>query len=234
MNPRIIVALDFSNQNDALSLINELNPKECALKIGSEMFTLFGPDFVRTLVNKNYNVFLDLKFHDIPNTVAHACKAAAELGVWMINVHTSGGLKMMQAAREALTNFGPHKPLLIGVTVLTSMASQELLTIGVNSSLEEQISLQTKLAEQAGLDGVVCSAHEVQLVKSLCGQSFLTITPGIRLLTDNSNDQVRIMSPKEALDLGSDYLVIGRPITQAKNPQAVVNSIISTITNLPT
>ncbi|WP_131781652.1 orotidine-5'-phosphate decarboxylase [Legionella gresilensis] len=229
MNPRIIVALDFSKQNDALNLINELNPKECALKIGSEMFTLFGPDFVRTLVNKKYNVFLDLKFHDIPNTVAHACKAAAELGVWMINVHTSGGFKMMQAAREALIPFGPHKPLLIGVTVLTSMASEELSTIGINSSLEEQISHLTKLAKQADLDGVVCSAHEVQLVKALCGASFLSVTPGIRLSTDNADDQVRIMSPKEALDLGSDYLVIGRPITRAKNPQLAINKIIDSL-----
>ncbi|MGQ3887442.1 orotidine-5'-phosphate decarboxylase [Legionella sp. CNM-1927-20] len=233
MNPRIIVALDFSNQDDALNLVNNLNPDECALKIGSEMFTLFGPRFVRTLVDRNYNVFLDLKFHDIPNTVAHACKAAAELGVWMINVHTSGGFKMMQAAQEALMSFGSRKPLLIGVTVLTSTASQELPSIGIISPLEEQISRLTKLAQKAGLDGVVCSAHEVQLVKALCGSSFLTVTPGIRLLTDNSDDQVRIMSPKEALDLGSDYLVIGRPITRAKNPQLVIKSIINSLTYLP-
>ncbi|WP_419421078.1 orotidine-5'-phosphate decarboxylase [Legionella sp. D16C41] len=229
MNFKIIVALDFFNQKDALNLIKNLDPSKCALKIGSEMFTLFGPDFVRNLVAQGYKIFLDLKFHDIPNTVAHACKAAAELGVWMVNVHASGGLKMMQAAREALLSYGSSKPLLIGVTVLTSMASQDLPSLGIISPLEEQLSRLVKLTYEAGLDGVVCSAQEVPLVKSLCKQSFITVTPGIRLTNDSCDDQVRIMTPKQAIANGSDFLVIGRPITRAENPKLVINTLLDSL-----
>ncbi|STX28942.1 orotidine 5`-phosphate decarboxylase [Legionella beliardensis] len=229
MNTKIIIALDFFNQAEALALIKDVNPEHCAVKIGSEMFTLFGADFVRHLIKQNFNVFLDLKFHDIPNTVAHACRAAAELGVWMVNVHASGGLKMMQAAREALTPYGLRKPLLIGVTVLTSMAAEDLPAMGIISPLEEQIIRLTKLTYQAGLDGVVCSAHEAPLVKSLCGPSFLAVTPGIRLPHSGVDDQIRITSPEQAIKMGSDYLVIGRPITRAANPKAVIDSIIHSL-----
>lgn len=229
MKSKIIVALDFSNQNDALNLIKTIDPSLCALKIGSEMFTLFGVDFVRHLVSQHYKLFLDLKFHDIPNTVAQACRAAAQLGVWMINVHASGGLKMMQAAKDALTPYGENRPLLIGVTLLTSLDAQELNDIGINASLEEQLGRLASLAKQAGLDGVVCSAHEVPLVKSLCGNHFLTITPGIRLPNDNPDDQVRIMTPEQAIKQGSDYLVIGRPITRAQDPALVINHIIDSL-----
>lgn len=225
---KIIVALDFPNKEDALRLINTIDPKQCALKVGLEMFTRFGGDFVRYLVEQQYKVFLDLKFHDIPNTVAQACKAAADLGVWMINVHASGGLKMMQAARDALMTC-KQRPLLIGVTLLTSLDQSDVASLGITSSLEEQLSRLGKLVYQAGLDGVVCSAHEVSLIKSICGPSFLTVTPGIRLPNDNANDQLRIMTPQQAIKEGSDYLVIGRSITHAYNPQAVIQSIIHSL-----
>jgi orotidine-5'-phosphate decarboxylase len=229
MKNKLIIALDFFNQADALNFIKEINPEHCALKIGSEMFTRFGTEFVRYLIKQHYKIFLDLKFHDIPNTVAQACKAAAELGVWMVNVHTLGGLKMMQAAREALVPYGSDKPLLIGVTVLTSMANQDLHPLGIISSLEEQIARLTSLAYQAGLDGVVCSAHEALLIKSIGGTSFLAVTPGIRLSSDSADDQVRIMTPQQAIEMGSDYLVIGRSITRAMNPKEIINSVLHCI-----
>jgi orotidine-5'-phosphate decarboxylase len=202
----------------AMALVEQLDPSLCALKVGSEMFTLLGPHFINKLVEQQFNVFLDLKFHDIPNTVARACKVAADLGVWMINVHALGGLKMMDAASAAIRGFGNSRPLLIAVTVLTSMDSKEFSTLELSQSIETQVEVLARLAKQAGLDGVVSSAFEVPKIKSVCGDDFLTITPGIRLLSNLKDDQERVVTPKEAIHLGSDYLVVGRPITRAENP----------------
>ncbi|KTC78321.1 orotidine-5'-phosphate decarboxylase [Legionella brunensis] len=230
-NPKLIIALDFCKQNEALDLIDKVDPSQCALKIGSEMFTLFGMDFVRGLIQRRFKIFLDLKFHDIPNTVAQACRACAELGVWMINVHAMGGLQMMQSAKEAVSHYTSNRPLLIAVTVLTSMSSSELPTIGLEPSVDKQVERLAKLAYQAELDGVVCSAFEVPTVKEVCGSSFLTVTPGIRLSENEKDDQVRIMTPEQATELGSDFLVIGRPITRASNPSQVIDKILSSINN---
>lgn len=220
MQSKLIIALDFDNQARALRFIESLDPNDCALKVGSEMFTLFGSTFVRLLIDQQYRVFLDLKFHDIPNTVACACIAAADLGVWMLNVHASGGLAMMQAARKALDSYGSDRPLLIAVTTLTSMSSDDLQSIGVDKDISTHINHLACLTKTAGLDGVVSSALEVPAIKALCGHSFLTITPGIRMPTDHKNDQQRIVTPKMALTAGSDYLVVGRPITCASDPVA--------------
>ncbi|MFC3909652.1 orotidine-5'-phosphate decarboxylase [Legionella dresdenensis] len=222
---KLIIALDYAREQDAFKLLDQLDPAQCALKVGSEMFTHFGTDFVSELIKRQYKVFLDLKFHDIPNTVAHACKAAAELGVWMLNVHASGGLNMMKAAVDSLLPYGDSKPLLIAVTVLTSMDEEQISEIGVNGTVEQQVSRLARLANQAGLDGVVCSAHETSQVKNLCGDSFLTVTPGIRLIGDNTDDQSRIMTPEHAARLGSDFLVVGRSITRAENPAEIVAAI---------
>ncbi|MGQ3891389.1 orotidine-5'-phosphate decarboxylase [Legionella sp. CNM-4043-24] len=229
MTSRLIIALDFNHETDALRLVEQLDPRRCALKIGSEMFTLFGRDFVRKLVGQGFSVFLDLKFHDIPNTVAQSCIAAADLGVWMMNVHASGGANMMSAARKALDSFGNERPLLIAVTVLTSMSAAELPQLGVNGSLEHQVERLTRLAHESGLDGVVCSAHEVPAVKALCGSSFLTVTPGIRLPGDRLDDQSRVVTPEQAVRLGSDCLVVGRPITRAAQARPVVEVILQSM-----
>lgn len=229
MVSKLIVALDFNNQEDALNLIDKLNPASCALKIGSEMFTLFGANFIKLLVGRQFKIFLDLKFHDIPNTVAQACKACADLGVWMINVHALGGVKMMEAAKKAIEVYGNDRPLLIAVTVLTSFSEKELCKIGINYAIIEQVKLLASLAKDAGLDGVVSSAHEVQTIKQKCGNKFLTVTPGIRLSNNSRDDQTRVMTPSQAINEGSDYLVVGRPITQAPNPAMVVSEILRDI-----
>ena len=229
MTIKLIVALDFDNQPTAMTLVDRLDPTLCALKVGNEMFTLLGPDFVRSLVARQFKVFLDLKFHDIPNTVARACKASADLGVWMLNVHASGGLAMMKAAREALEAYGPLRPLLIAVTVLTSMSAEELLLSGLNQSLENRVSDLARLALAAEVDGVVSSALEVPSIKAACGQKFLTITPGIRLRTDSQDDQSRVITPEQAIKAGSDYLVVGRSITRASKPASVVDELLSMI-----
>ena len=229
MNLKLIVALDFSSANDAFALVEKLNPDQCALKVGSEMFTLLGSDFVRKLIKLGFKIFLDLKFHDIPNTVAQACRASAELGVWMVNIHASGGLTMMKAAKKALEPYGANRPLLIAVTLLTSMGAEDLPTLGLNSSVEEQVKRLAILAKEAELDGVVCSAHEVPMLKQTCGSSFLTITPGIRLIGDKADDQTRIMTPSQAIQLGSDFLVVGRSITAAPEPEKIVRELLVTI-----
>ncbi|KTD11413.1 orotidine-5'-phosphate decarboxylase [Legionella jamestowniensis] len=229
MHPKLIIALDFHRQEEALTLVNQLNPTQCALKVGSEMFTLFGVNFIHQLIQKEFKIFLDLKFHDIPSTVARACKACAELGVWMINVHASGGLAMMQAAREALTSYGSKRPLLIAVTILTSINPSDLSQIGIDHSLEGQVQKLARLAYQAELDGVVCSAHEVAVIKETCGNSFLTVTPGIRLPDSKKDDQSRTVTPSQAIALGSDYLVVGRPITGSSDPVKIVNAINTSI-----
>ena len=222
---KVVVALDFDNKNEALSFVDKIQPSDCRLKVGKEMFTHFGPEFVKELVNRGFDVFLDLKFHDIPNTVAKAVAAAADLGVWMVNVHASGGLKMMEKAKEALLPYGDKAPLLIAVTVLTSMSEEDLVDIGITRTPAEQVQHLATLTKKAGLDGVVCSAMEAESLKQLLGQAFKLVTPGIRPAGANANDQKRIMTPEQALDVGVDYLVIGRPITKAENPHSVLQAI---------
>ena len=226
---RLIVALDFDNEYSALVLVDQLDPMLCALKVGLEMFTLLGPNFIRLLRSRGFKVFLDLKFHDIPNTVARACQSAAELGVWMLNLHASGGLSMMQHAKKALEAFGPSRPLLIAVTVLTSMSKKDLATIGIEMPLEQYVTELALSTKEAGLDGVVSSALEVAAIKAACGSEFLTVTPGIRMPSDNKDDQTRTMTPAQAITAGSDYLVVGRPITRALNPADVVRTLLLTL-----
>jgi orotidine-5'-phosphate decarboxylase len=222
---KVVVALDFDIKEDALAFVDKINPSDCRLKVGKEMFTYFGPEFVKELTNRGFDVFLDLKFHDIPNTVAKAVAAAAELGVWMVNVHASGGLEMMSKAKQALEKYGDKAPLLIAVTVLTSMSREDLQGLGITRSPAEQVMLLAKLTKEAGLDGVVCSAQEAKILKSALGEDFKLVTPGIRPAGAPSDDQKRIMTPEQAVAVGVDYLVIGRPITQADNPQQVLQSI---------
>lgn len=224
-DPKVVIALDYADKHQALAFINQLDPETCRLKIGKEMFTHFGPDFVKVLVAKHFDVFLDLKFHDIPNTVAQAVKAAADLGVWMVNVHASGGRRMMEAAKAILEPYGDKAPLLIAVTVLTSMDQSDLQELGIELSPAEQVKRLAILTKSSGLDGVVCSSHEAKELKALLGADFKLITPGIRPAGSNAGDQRRIMTPKQALDAGADYLVIGRPITQAENPAQVLSEI---------
>lgn len=226
---KVLVALDFNNQNDALAFVDKIQPSDCRLKVGKEMFTHFGPEFVKELVKREFDVFLDLKFHDIPNTVAKAVSAAAELGVWMVNVHASGGLKMMEKAKEALLAYQDKAPLLIAVTVLTSMAEEDLQALGITKSPKEQVTHLAKLAKQAGLDGVVCSAQEAQHLKQTLGSEFKLVTPGIRPAGVSADDQKRIMTPEEAIAIGVDYLVIGRPITKADSPQQALTAINESI-----
>ncbi|MDC8853975.1 orotidine-5'-phosphate decarboxylase [Shewanella algae] len=221
----IVVALDFDNKFKALQLIDKLDPSMCRLKVGKEMFTLFGPKLVKEIHDRGFDLFLDLKFHDIPNTVAKAVTAAAEMGVWMVNVHASGGLAMMEAARRALLPYGDNAPLLIAVTVLTSMSDDELKLIGVAGSAEDQVRRLARLTQKAGLDGVVCSARESSMLKAELGADFKLVTPGIRPAGSDAGDQKRIMTPAEAMAAGSDYLVIGRPITQAADPLATLQAI---------
>ncbi len=224
----IIVALDFNDLPTCLSLVDRLDPKLCRLKIGKEMFTLLGPSIIEILQQRGFEVFLDLKFHDIPATVAKAVTAAANLGVWMVNVHASGGRKMMEEAAEALTRF-EQRPLLIGVTVLTSMSEPELTELGVGQPLAAHVRHLAALAKHSGLDGVVCSALEATALKTDNGKDFKLVTPGIRPAGAAANDQTRIMTPEAAMAAGSDYLVIGRPITQAPEPIAVCENILATL-----
>ena len=215
---KIIVALDYADSNEALLLVNRLRPDLCKVKVGKELFTAAGPAFVSELVDRGFDVFLDLKFHDIPNTVAKACQAAAALGVWMLNLHCLGGSRMLEAAMEGL-EAQAQRPLVIGVTVLTSMTQEELAAVGVADSLEEEVSRLARIAKLTGLDGVVCSAREVAVLRQQLGNDFLLVTPGIRpASTKSEDDQRRVMTPKDALAAGSSYLVIGRPITQAEDP----------------
>ena len=216
-DPRIIVALDVSDRNHLEALIKQLSPQLCRLKVGKELFTTFGPDIVQWLHSYGFEVFLDLKFHDIPNTTANAVRASARLGVWMLNVHVLGGRRMMQACREVLREF-ENPPLLIGVTILTSLESHDLREVGVSLSAGQAVSRLGTLAKQSGLDGVVCSAREVKELRRELGESFCLVTPGIRPVSASADDQARIVTPAQAIADGSHYLVIGRPITQAANP----------------
>ncbi len=220
MSSPIVVALDFPSAAQALALAERLNPQQCRVKVGKELFTRSGPQVVEHLQALGFEVFLDLKFHDIPNTTAMAVKAAAEMGVWMVNVHCSGGLKMMQACRDVLEQHTGVKPLLIGVTVLTSMEQSDLAGIGLDVTPEQQVQRLAGLAEQAGLDGLVCSAQEARMLKQQW-------PPGIRPAGSAHDDQKRILTPAQAMQAGSDYLVIGRPITQAADPAQALNGILA-------
>lgn len=225
---KIIVALDYPDAEAARGFVAQVRPDMCRLKVGKELFVAAGPAFVQELVRQGYDVFLDLKFHDIPNTVAQACKAAARLGVWMMNVHASGGPRMLTAAREALEGVQQdvqHRPLLIAVTVLTSMGAEELQAIGVAAEAEEQVLRLAALTQAAGLDGVVCSAQEASALRQTLGAKFCLVTPGIRPAGSDSADQTRILTPAQAIQAGADYLVIGRPITQAADPLLVLEAI---------
>ena len=213
----VIVALDYDNQRSALALADKLDPSQCRLKVGKELYTAVGPELVSGLVSRGFDVFLDLKFHDIPNTVAKAIGAAADLGVWMANVHASGGTRMMAAAKQALQQRGSAMRL-IAVTVLTSMDESDLRELGIQRSLSDHVMHLAQLAKNAGLDGVVCSAQEASALKAALGADFQFITPCIRLADSAADDQRRIVTPQDAMRLGSDYLVIGRPITQAADP----------------
>jgi len=228
-DPKVVVALDFDKKQDALSFVDKIQPTDARLKVGKEMFTYFGPEFVKQLTGKGFDVFLDLKFHDIPNTVAKAVTAAADLGVWMVNVHASGGSQMMTKAKQALDNYGDDAPLLIAVTVLTSMGQEDLHGLGINKTPAEQVNFLANLTKQSGLDGVVCSAWEAVQLKSDLGKEFKLITPGIRPAGSAQDDQQRIMTPRQAIDVGVDYLVIGRPITKAVDPQLVLQQINASI-----
>jgi orotidine-5'-phosphate decarboxylase len=233
LGPQILVALDYESEANALELAGALDPKLCRLKVGKELFTRAGPRVVERLQNKGFDIFLDLKFHDIPNTCAKAVKAAADLGVWMVNVHATGGYKMMAAAAEVLTGYPlQSRPKLIAVTVLTSMGSEDLADTGVVKPLTQQVADLAQMAKDAGLLGVVCSAQEAGLIKSLVANDFLTVTPGIRPAGTNADDQARITTPTQAITGGSDYLVIGRPITQADNPGLACRAIAAEIAAL--
>ena len=228
---RVIVSLDFPDGKQALELCQKLDPASCKLKIGKELFTREGPSLVEQLISSDFDIFLDLKYHDIPNTVASACRAAADLGVWMLNVHASGGRAMMEAACDALAK-AANKPLLIAVTVLTSMSEDDLHELGITKHVEDQVLLLSNLAKSSGLDGVVCSAREANRLSAELGDEFCLVTPGIRPADSSSDDQKRIMTPVEAINAGSHYLVIGRPITRADDPLAALNAINANIDSI--
>ena len=221
---RVIVALDYPDPGQALRMAERLDPAACRLKVGKELFTRGGPALVEKLLRHDFSVFLDLKFHDIPNTVAAACKAAAALGVWMVNVHAQGGRRMMQAARESLASF-QHPPLLIAVTVLTSMGEEELRELGHAEPAAALVERLARLTQESGLDGVVCSAQEAERLRAAHGKGFCLVTPGIRPAGAGSDDQQRIMTPAAAVAAGADYLVIGRPITGAADPLTALQDI---------
>lgn len=229
MTSKIIVALDYEKEAEALALVDQIDPSLCRLKVGKEMFTTLGINFVKQLHQRNFDVFLDLKYHDIPNTVARAVRSAADLGVWMVDLHASGGLRMMEEAKRILEPYGKDAPLLIAVTVLTSMEDLDLLQIGINASPMEQVLRLAHLTQRAGLDGVVCSPQEVEILRNTCGKEFKLVTPGIRPIGTDFGDQRRVMTPTAAIRAGSDYLVIGRPITKADNPAEVLRSINASI-----
>ena len=224
----IIVALDAKSQYDALAIADQLDPSLCRVKVGKELFTHEGPSVVKALHNQGFEVFLDLKFHDIPNTTAQAVCAAADLGVWMVNVHASGGRKMMETCVERLKT-GNYQTQLIAVTVLTSMGREDLRDLGLDIEPFEQVKRLAKLTQDSGLDGVVCSAQEAKMLRQDLGQNFALVTPGIRPEGSNADDQKRIVTPKQAMLDGSTHLVIGRPITQSENPSQMLKDILATL-----
>jgi orotidine-5'-phosphate decarboxylase len=228
-NRKIIVPLDFPDARAALEMAARLDPRLCRVKVGKELFVAAGPAVVEKLHAAGHEVFLDLKFHDIPNTVAGACRAAAHLGVWMVDVHASGGEAMMRAAREALDSGGARAPLLIGVTVLTSLSDAQMAAVGFSGSAADNAERLARLAAACGLDGVVCSAEEATRLRGATRPDFVLVTPGIRLETDAKGDQARVVTPLEAVRRGSDYLVIGRPVTRSTDPAATLAAIERTL-----
>lgn len=228
IDPKVIVALDFPSADEALNLASRLEPAQCRVKVGKELFTRAGPVLVEKLQQSGFDVFLDLKYHDIPNTTAQACRAAAELGVWMVNVHALGGRRMMEAAREVIEKT-THRPLLIAVTILTSLDADELHEVGLAGSPADNVLRLARLAESAGLDGVVCSPKEVAALRETVATDFRLVTPGVRPIGAAVGDQKRITTPEDALRLGSSYLVVGRPITQAEDPLAALAMINASI-----
>ena len=227
---RIIVALDTPDADTALALAARLDPRLCRVKVGKELFVAAGPVVVERLQERGFEIFLDLKFHDIPNTVAGACRSAARLGVWMLNVHATGGEAMLRAAREALEQVA-RPPLLIAVTILTSLAQSDFESVGFSGSVDESVERLARLARACGLDGVVCSAHEAPLLRRAVGDDFTLVTPGIRLPGDPADDQARSVTPVEAVRMGANYLVIGRSIARAADPAAVVESIRTSLSS---
>jgi len=228
---RIIVALDYPAGPPALAFVERVDPGQCRLKVGKELFTRAGPQFVERLVARGFDVFLDLKFHDIPNTVASACHAAAELGVWMVNVHALGGERMLLAAREGIARAG-RRPLLIAVTILTSMDAHDLAGVGLSGTPADNVMRLAALARSCELDGVVCSSRETAMLRARLGSEFLLVTPGIRPAGAASDDQRRVMTPVDAINNGSSYLVIGRPVTRADDPVSVLRTINSELSAL--
>lgn len=229
MKSPLIVALDVPSKSDALALMDILDADRCRIKVGKELFIAEGPSIIEALHHRGFEVFLDLKLFDIPNTVASAVKVAAELGVWMLTLHASGGSRMLEAALDALKGYR-SPPLLIGVTVLTSMDDAYCHELGLAGGVSEQVLRLAKLCQQVGLPGCVCSAQEAELIRSNLGRKLTLVTPGIRIYNDVLNvedDQIRITSPAEAIQKGSDYLVVGRPITKASDPQVAVELILS-------
>lgn len=224
-HPRIVVALDYASAAEALAFANKVSPADCRLKVGLELYTAAGPDIVRRLAGSGFDVFLDLKFHDIPTTVARACRAASELGAWMLNVHTLGGPQMLQAAREAVHGVPGRRALLIGVTVLTSHGPQELAAIGLGGPADAEVARLAGLARGSGLDGVVCSPQEAAVLRKTTNAEFVLVTPGVRPAGTARDDQSRTLTPGEAIAQGSSYLVIGRPITRAPDPLAALAAI---------
>ncbi|AOA57975.1 orotidine-5'-phosphate decarboxylase [Acinetobacter larvae] len=226
----IIVALDAKSQYDALTIADQLDPELCRVKVGKELFTHEGPSIIKALHDRKFDVFLDLKFHDIPNTTAQAVCAAAELGVWMVNVHACGGRKMMETCVQRLQQ-GGYNTLLIAVTVLTSMGREDLIELGLDVDPQVQVQRLARLTQQCGLDGVVCSAQEAPLLRANLGQDFNLVTPGIRPLGSQADDQKRIVTPKQAMENGASHLVIGRPITQSAHPKQSLQDILHSLTN---
>ena len=224
-DPRVIVALDFAAGEAALAFAARVTPQACRLKVGKELFTAAGPALVEKLTHAGFDVFLDLKFHDIPHTVAGACKAAAQLGVWMLNVHALGGRAMLEAARDAVAAGGVRRPQLIAVTLLTSMSAGDMRDVGIDGEPSAVVLRLARLAQASGLDGVVCSAREAASLRRECGREFRLVTPGIRAVDSAPDDQQRVMTPAAAVAAGADYLVIGRPVTQARDPVAALEAI---------
>lgn len=224
LDPRIIVALDVADAGAARALAGQLDPQLCRLKVGFELFVACGPRLVEELIGRGFDVFLDLKFHDIPNTVASACRAAAGLGVWMLTLHAQGGRTMLEAAQQMMAGV-PKPPLLIGVTVLTSLDDQDLNDIGIERSARAQSEELAALAQAAGLDGIVCSAHDAASIRVRCGDDLLLVTPGIRGPQAGADDQKRVMTPGNALRAGASFLVVGRPVTRATDPQAALEAL---------
>lgn len=227
-NNQIIIALDMSDQRKVLSFVKDLDPEQCRLKIGKELFTLYGPKLVKKLQKRGFEIFLDLKFHDIPNTVYKAVRAACQLNVWMLTIHAAGGSEMLRAARKAVDE-SEHKPILVAVTVLTSLYDDDLSEQGIQRSTDEQVLRLASLAQECGLDGVVCSAAEAASIRRLLSKNFILVTPGIRSAGDDSQDQKRVVTPNDAISAGSNFLVIGRPITQARKPVEKLQQILNEI-----